>query len=144
VNPNKGTAYPNSIPFGGISIMSVKTNTYNKVKTEDKSRAPKLRFTLGESERYFEPAQYLSSSKGLTPEKVKSLFSNGNMSLLETEGKSLKVMYKTDTEVKFCGFVTAGDASLSLDSSDVDEVLEAARTGNVKRAINGDELIAEF
>jgi hypothetical protein len=66
------------------------------------------------------------------------------MSLLETEGKSLKVMYKTDTEVKFCGFVTAGDASLSLDSSDVDEVLEAARTGNVKRAINGDELIAEF
>ena len=124
--------------------MSVKTNTYNKVKTEDKSKAPKLRFTLGESERYFEPAQYLSSSKGLTPEKVKSLFGNDNMSLLETEGKSLKVMYKTDTEVKFCGFVTAGDASLSLDSSDVEEVLEAARNGNVKRAINGDELIAEF
>ena len=125
--------------------MSVKTNTYNKVKTEDKSnKAPKLRFTLGESERYFEPAVYLSSSKGLTPEKVKSLFNNENMTLLETEGKSLKVMYKTDTEVKFCGFVTAGDASLSLDSSDVDEVLEAARNGNVKRAINGDELIAEF
>ena len=124
--------------------MSGKTNTYNKVKTEDKSRAPKLRFTLGESERYFEPAQYLSSSKGLTPEKVKSLFGNDNMSLLETEGKSLKVMYKTDTEVKFCGFVTAGDAKLSLDTSDIEEVLASARNGKIKKAIDGDELISLF
>ena len=127
--------------------MSVKTNTYNKVKTEDKmaiNKAPKLRFTLGESERYFEPAVYLSSSKGLTAEKVKSLFSNENMTLLETEGKSLKVMYKTDTEVKFCGFVTAGDAKLSLDTSDVEEVLEVARNGVIKKAITGDDLIAEF
>ena len=124
--------------------MSVKTNTYNKVKTEDKSRAPKLRFTLGESERYFEPAQYLSSSKGLTAEKVKSLFNNENMTLLETEGKSLKVMYKTDTEVKFCGFVTAGDAKLSLDTSDIEEVLASARDGKIKKAIDGDELISLF
>ena len=125
--------------------MSVKTNTYNKVKTEDKSnKAPKLRFTLGESERYFEPAVYLSSSKGLTAEKVKSLFNNENMTLLETEGKSLKVMYKTDTEVKFCGFVTAGDAKLSRDTSDIEEVLASARDGKIKKAIDGDELISLF
>ena len=123
----------------------IKKNTYgSKVRTEDKSKAPKLRFTLGESERYFEPAQYLSSSKGLTPAKVKSLFNNDNMSLMETEGKSLKVMYATDTEVKFCGFVTAGDASLVLDSSDIPEVLEAGRNGAVKRAINAEQLIDLF
>lgn len=126
--------------------MSVQANQqYKKVeRTEDKSKAPKLRFTLGESERYFEPAQYLSSSKGLNPAKVKSLFNNDKMSLEETGGKSLKVMFKTETEVKFCGFVTAGDASLTLDESDVEEVLEAARNGDIKKAINGDELIALF
>ena len=125
--------------------MSIETNQqYKKVKTEDKSKAPKLRFTLGESERYFEPAQYLSSSKGLNPAKVKSLFNNDKMSLEETGGKSLKVMFKTDTEVKFCGFVTAGDASLTLDESDVEEVLDAARNGDINKAINGDELIALF
>ena len=123
----------------------IQANTYGKTKrTEEKSRAPKLRFTLGDSERYFEPAQYLSSSKGLTPAKVKSLFNNENMSLMETEGKSLKVMYATDTEVKFCGFVTAGDASLVLDSSDIEEVLEAGRNGDVKKAINAEQLIDLF
>ena len=126
--------------------MSVNTNKpYNKTNPITvKGSAPKLRFTLGESERYFEPAQYLSSSKGLTPSKVKSLFNNENMSLMETEGKSLKVMYATDTEVKFCGFVTAGDASLVLDSSDIPGVLEAGRNGNVKKAISGEELIDLF
>jgi hypothetical protein len=68
------------------------------------------------------------------------------MSLLETEGKSLKVMKETDSgaEVKFCGFVTAGDAKLSLDTSDIEEVLEVARNGVIKKAITGDDLIAEF
>jgi hypothetical protein len=127
--------------------MSVTTNTYNKVKVDgDKPKTPKLRFTLGESERYFEPAAYLAASKGLTAEAVKKLFNNPKMSLLETEGKSLKVMKETDSgaEVKFCGFVTAGDAKLSLDTSDIEEVLEVARNGVIKKAITGDDLIAEF
>ena len=66
------------------------------------------------------------------------------MTLEETEGKSLKVMFKTDTEVKFCGFVTAGDASIVLDDSDVKGILEAARSGDIKRAIDADGLIALF
>ena len=118
--------------------------TANKVVQDNKSKTPKLRFTLGNSERYFEPAVYLSSLKGLTPAKVKSLFANDKMSLEETEGKSLKVMYKTDTEVKFCGFVTAGDASIVLDESDIEGILESARTEEIKKAISGDELIALF
>ena len=122
--------------------MSVTTNTYNKVKVDgDKPKTPKLRFTLGNSERYYEPAQYLSA---ITVPKVVSLFNNPAMSLEETEGKSLKVMYKTDTEVKFCGFVTAGDASIVLDESDVEGILESARTGEIKKAISADELINLF
>ena len=78
--------------------MSVNANKQAPKVTPDKSKAPKLRFTLGNSERYYEPAQYLSA---ITVAKVVALFANEAMSLEETEGKSLKVMYKTDTEVKF-------------------------------------------
>ena len=127
--------------------MSVTTNAYNKVKVDgEKAKTPKVRFTLGESERYFEPAQYIASSPKLTVEAVTKLFSNPKMKLLETEGKSLKVMKETDSgaELKFCGFVTAGDAKLALDTSDIEEVLEAARNGGIKRAITADDLIAEF
>ena len=127
--------------------MSVKTNTYNKVKVDgEKSKAPKVRFTLGESERYFEPAQYITASPKLDVEAVTKLFNNPKMKLLETEGKSLKVMKETASgaELKFCGFVTAGDAKLSLDTSDIEEVLEAARNGGIQKAITADELIAEF
>ena len=42
------------------------------------------------------------------------------------------VMY-IDTEVKLCGFVTAGDASLVLDDSDIDGVLNLARNGKIKK-----------
>ena len=127
--------------------MSVTTNAYNKVKVDgEKAKTPKIRFTLGESERYFEPAQYIASSPKLTVEAVTKLFSNPKMKLLETEGKSLKVMKETDSgaELKFCGFVTAGDAKLTLDASDIEEVLEAARNGSIKKAITADDLIAEF
>ena len=130
-----------------MSHPSVTTNTYNNVKVDgEKSKTPKIRFTLGESERYFEPAQYIASSPKLTVEAVTKLFSNPKMKLLETEGKSLKVMKETDSgaELKFCGFVTAGDAKLALDTSDIEEVLEAARNGGIKRAITADDLIDEF
>mgnify|MGYP003153813887 FL=1 len=109
--------------------------------TPDKSKTPKLRFTLKDTERYYEPAQYLGDIKIA---KVVALFNNPAMTLEETEGKSLKVMFKTDTEVKFCGFVTAGDASIVLDDSDVKGILEAARSGDIKKAIDADGLIALF
>ena len=121
--------------------MGVNANQQPTKVTKDTSKTPKLRFTLGNSERYYEPAQYLSDIKVA---KVVSLFNNPAMSLEETEGKSLKVMYKTATEVKFCGFVTAGDASIVLDESDVDGILESARNEEIKKAISADELIALF
>ena len=121
--------------------MSVNANHQATKVKPDQSKAPKLRFTLGNSERYYEPAQYLSA---ITVPKVVSLFNNPAMSLEETEGKSLKVMYKTDTEVKFCGFVTAGDASIVLDESDVEGILESARTGEIKKAISASELLDLF
>ena len=127
--------------------MGMPANKQATKVTPDKSKAPKLRFTLGESERYFEPAQYLSDIKVA---KVESLFRNSKgldpnpMTLEETEGKSLKVMYRTDTEVKFCGFVTAGDASIVLDESDVDGILESARNEEIKKAISAEELIDLF
>ena len=121
--------------------MSMPANKQATKVTPDKSKAPKLRFTLGNSERYYEPAQYLGA---ITVAKVVALFKNDAMTLEETEGKSLKVMYKTDTEVKFCGFVTAGDASIVLDESDIDGILESARNEEIKKAITADELIDLF
>jgi hypothetical protein len=121
--------------------MGVNTNNQATKVKPDQSKAPKLRFTLGNSERYYEPAQYLSA---MTVDKVVALFNNPIMSLEETEGKSLKVMYKTDAEVKFCGFVTAGDASIVLDESDVAGILESAQTGEIKKAISASELIDLF
>lgn len=121
--------------------MGVNTNNQATKVTKDVSKAPKLRFTLGNSERYYEPAQYLSA---ITVPKVVSLFANEAMSLEETEGKSLKVMYKTESEIKFCGFVTAGDASIVLDESDVEGILESARTGEIKKAISASELLDLF
>ena len=121
--------------------MSVNANRVTQKVNQDKSKAPKLRFTLGNSERYFEPAVYLSD---IRVPKVVSLFANEAMTLEETEGKSLKVMYKTDTEVKFCGFVTAGDASIVLDKSDVEGILKSARNEEIKKAISADELIDLF
>ena len=127
--------------------MGVNANKQAPKVNPDKSNAPKIRFTLGNSERYFEPAVYLSDIKIA---KVESLFRNGKgldpdpMTLEETEGKSLKVMYKTDTEVKFCGFVTAGDAKIVLDASDVEGILNSARTEEIKKAISADELIDLF
>ena len=91
---------------------------------------------------YFEIPKYLTSVEDIDAGKVKSLFNNKSMTLEETEGKSLKVMFRTGTEVKFCGFVTAGDASRELDDSDVENVYEHARKGKIVKAISPSELVA--
>ena len=121
--------------------MGMPANQQAPKVNPDKSKAPKVRFTLKDTERYYEPAQYLSDIKIA---KVVALFKNPAMTLEETEGKSLKVMFKTATEVKFCGFVTAGDASIVLDESDIKGILEAAQSGDIKKAIDADGLIALF
>ena len=121
--------------------MAVVATNNNKVVTEGKVKTPKLRYTLGDSELYFEPAQYLTAITELNSNKIKDLFSDIDMSLEETEGKSLKVMFKTPTEVKFCGFVTAGDASITLDASDIDRAMKSAQEGEIKKAISGKELV---
>ena len=118
--------------------MGVNANKQATKVTKETSKTPKLRFTLGNSERYYEPAQYLSDIKVA---KVVALFNNEAMSLEETEGKSLKVMFRTGTEVKFCGFVTAGDASRELDESDVEYVFDNARKGKIVKAISPVELV---
>lgn len=113
-----------------------------KTSNSNQVRIPKDRFIIGSSETYFESAQYLTGK--LSAEKVKSLFSNEHTTVEETEGKSLKVMFRTGTEVKFIGFVTAGDASLELDSDDVAVVMNHATTEDIVKAIDPDSLVAMF
>lgn len=117
-------------------------NANNKTKTTTAARVPSDRFILGKSECYYEAAQYLTGKLG--PADVRKLFNNEAMSLEETEGKSLKVMFRTGTEVKFTGFVTAGDASLELDLGDVDVVMQAVADGEIDKAITVDELVDLF
>ena len=45
--------------------MAVVATNNNKVVTEGKVKTPKLRYTLGDSELYFEPAQYLTAITGM-------------------------------------------------------------------------------
>lgn len=105
------------------------------------TRVNRERFILGTSECYFEPADYLGT---LPDEKVVALFANPNVSLAETQGKSLKVMFKTENELKFVGFVTAGDASIDLEEDSIEQIFEFAAAGPIVKAINADDLVAMF
>ena len=113
------------------------------------------RFLIGNSGLYFELASYLSGTGRVTPAKVQSLLRNqsehGEASIEPTEGKSLKVMFTlTGTqetqvdEIKFCGFITAGDASMELDASDIDAVMQEIANGEVVKAISADSLVDMF
>ena len=120
-----------------MSLVKTKTVVHQGTA----NNVPKDRYTLGDSEMYFEIPKYLTSVEDIDAGKVKSLFNNKSMTLEETEGKSLKVMFRTGTEVKFCGFVTAGFASRELDESDVDYVFDHARKGKIVKAISPVELV---
>jgi len=117
-----------------------RTNT-SSTTTGNKASAPKEKYVLGNSECHYEVASYLVGK--LTVKKVVALFNNENMYLAETEGRSLKVMFKAKEEIKFLGFITAGDASLDLTEEDIPQILEQAHI-SIVRAISVDELINLF
>jgi len=106
------------------------------------AKQPRDRFILGTSECYFEAAAYMTGL--LDPAKVKALFVNEASSVAETEGKSLKVMFNTGNEIKFIGFVTAGDASLELDDEDIATVIQHATTEDITVAIDANKLADLF
>ena len=141
-------------------MTGVNTNK-PKVTKDAKSKTPKLRYVIGTSEKYYEPAEnmvpeYESRHKDPSKykdgrnvvEKITDMFLNPATSLLETQGKSLKGMFKTANELKFCGFVTAGDASIALDDSDVEETHKEAKASaenkEIHRAIDAKGLIDLF
>jgi len=123
------------------------TNT----STGNKASVPKDKYVLGASECSYELADYIKagmSAKKLSDQqqlaKVSNLFiKNEHMYLAETEGRSLKVMINAGGEVKFLGFITAGDASIELSEQDIEVILEEAKKGIVK-AISVDALIDLF
>lgn len=132
--------------------MPLLTNEAPIVEQTPKSKQPKIRFLIGSTGCYFEVADYICTSDKVTAEKAKSLGSNTSMYLEDTlgEGRSLKVMKKTDPkkdksfdgEIKFVGFVTAGDKKIELCMEEHgDMILEAWQTEEISHAINVDELV---
>jgi len=118
----------------------------------EKSKQPKIRFVIGSTGCYFEVADYLCTSTKITEAKAKSLGSNPSMYLEDTlgVGRSLKVMKKTDPkkngsfdgEIKFQGFITAGDKKIELCMEEHgDMILEAWKTEPIMYAIGVDELV---
>ena len=103
-------------------------------------KQPKVRFVLGSSECYFEPAESLAPL--VNEAAVERLLRNPNAQVLGTEGRSLKVLFHAPTEIKFCGFITAGDASVELEEADFEELKDAAFP--VTRAISAEDLVALF
>lgn len=125
--------------------MSMLTNRQKNNQANSGASAvkqPRDRFIIGQSECYFESAQYLTGKLDAT--KVKALFVNPETSIEVTEGKSLKVMFHTANEVKFTGFVTAGDASLELDEEDIATIRAHATSEDITKAIDVDALVDLF
>ena len=132
--------------------MPLLDNKEPVVEHTPEKKTPKDRFLLGSTGCYFEVAEYLAGNPEINEKSVKALGSNSSMYLADTEGKgrSLKVMKKTDPkkdgsfdgEIKFQGFVTAGDKKIELWLEEHgDMVLDAWKTETVIRAISADELI---
>ncbi len=122
--------------------MGMLTNKPNNTNPTQAAKAPRDRFIIGSSECYFEAAQYMTGHIDVA--KAKALFNNERTSLKETEGKSLKVLFRTENEMKFIGFVTAGDASLTLDNEDIATVMKHATTEDITKAITAEELASMF
>ena len=132
-----------------MPLTARKTNTRNNsaqanpdsnvVEMKAKQRD---RYVLAGSECYFEPAEYIQPA--MNADKVTALFKNPAMEIAETEGRSLKVMFQTGSEVKFIGFITAGDGSVELTEDDVDTIMNDVSAGEITKAITADELVDLF
>lgn len=120
-----------------------KNNTAGKLTTTS-NKVPRDRFVIGKSESYFESPEYLAGK--MTPEIVTSLLHNENTQLMVSKGQSLKVMFAAPTgELKFVGFITAGDGSVTMTEEDIPIVQAHIESGEpIIRAITADELIALF
>jgi hypothetical protein len=114
-----------------------------------KKSIPKDRFLLGDSQCHFESAVYLTGR--LDTKKVKALLVHPMTTIKESRGDSLKVNFEVENnqedvanEIKFMGFITAGDASLDLNEDDIEQVQEYILTGEIIKAVTVDELIDLF
>ncbi len=125
-----------------MSLVEQNTNNAPTVEQTNKPKVPKDRFVLGGSESYFEVAQNLTGE--IKASDLDRLFINENMTIGETEGRSLKVLFNTGTETRFIGFITAGDASISLDEEDIPRIKEAVAQGTIARAIDIKKLVSLF
>ena len=113
------------------------------------------RYTLGNSGAYAEPAAYLQAELDARVQDiadtdapsveailVRLLTENNAASIEVCEGKSLKIMLNTGAEVKFMGFITAGDGSVSLDDEDTPTIKDAITTHGIVEAISAKALVA--
>ena len=132
--------------------MPLLDNKEPVVEHTPEKKTPKDRFLLGSTGCYFEVAEYLAGNPKITEKSVKALGNSPAMYLADTEGegRSLKVMKKTDPkkdksydgEIKFNGFVTAGDKKVELWLEEHgDMILDAWKTEAIVRAISADELV---
>ena len=96
------------------------------------------------SECYYEPAVYIQETGKITADVVSKMLKNKDTRIEECEGKSLKVMFHTGTEVKFLGFITAGDGSRELTDEDVAYILNNVEAEEIVQAITADELVDMF
>ena len=113
------------------------------VDQTSKPKGPKERFVLGQSSCYFETAQNLVGT--IKAVDLDRLFINDNTIIDETEkGRSLKVLFNTGSEIRFIGFITAGDASITLDRDDIQRIRDEISKGTIVRAIENKDLVAMF
>lgn len=122
-------------------LVETKQNSNGSVKP---SSVPKVRYMIGDSNTYFEPDKYLVDTGKVNVGWVKRALTQRIeekvTALAKTDGKSLKLMLQTENEIKKLGFVTAGNAKLTLDEDDIPTILEHDIDGDIVLAITADEV----
>lgn len=124
--------------------MIASKNSNSNPTVQPKSSIPKEKYVLGESGCYFIPNDYLLGK--LSDAKVSSMFRNENTTIEPTDnkGRSLKVMFTANDEVKLLGFISAGDPTMSLNESHIEQITKVTKEQKIVKAISVDELVNMF
>lgn len=118
------------------------TNNNNSSADNAGTAVAKVRYVLGESTCVFEPAQHIAQY--VDEAAVARLFVNENMSVEATQGRSLKVLLRTNNLVKFVGFITASDATISLGIEDAEQIVHDAVANGIIKDLTAEEIVGLF
>ena len=131
------------------SMITNKEAGKTEGQVKKKESSPREKYVLGTSGCYYEPADYIKELFGSTDaekaELVTDMFANPLSTIEVTDGgRSLKVMFEMGNEIKYCGFITHGDAKMVLTENHIEAITKHVTTEEIYRACTAQELVNAF